>query len=197
MLAIETVQQSAPELDPVETLLPAPQVTALVELSQDNQAGEAATPVPGKEIVATAPLSKEEKIAELLSNGQRLLRQDRLLIPDNDNAYHYYRQVLELDPENNAALNGLEQIVSRYSTLATSALDKNDSEEAERYITRGFRVSPNDEGLQALREQMNAPPVKIVPVSEPEHEGFFTRLKEFFSQPPNENIEEKIMADEP
>ena len=197
MLAIETVQQSAPELDPVETLLPAPQVTALVELSQDNQAGEAATPVPGKEIVATAPLSKEEKIAELLSNGQRLLRQDRLLIPNNNNAYYYFQLALKLDPGNNAAIDGLKQIVARYTTLATSALNKNETKKAEQYITRGFRVSPNDEGLQALREQMNAPPVKIVPVSEPEPEGFFTRLKEFFSQPPNENIEEKIMADEP
>jgi len=151
--------------------------------------------VPGKEIVATAPLSKEEKIAELLANGQRSLRQYRLLIPNNNNAYYYFQLALKLDPGNNAAIDGLEQIVARYTTLATSALNKNETKKAEQYITRGFRVSPNDEGLQALREQMNAPPVKIAPVSEPE--GFFTRLKEFFSQPPNENIEEKIMADEP
>ena len=183
MLAIETVQQ------------PAPQVTALLELSQDHQAGEAATPMPVKEIVAAAPLSKEEKIAELLAKGQRSLRQDRLLIPNNNNAYYYFRQVLKLEPGNNPAIYGLEQIVARYTTLATSALNKNDKKKAEQYITRGFRVSPNDEGLQALREQVNPPPVKIAPAPEPE--GFFTRLKGFFSQPPNEGIDENILTDEP
>ena len=183
-----------PKHDPIDASLPAPEVTPVLALSQDNQAGEAATPATVKEVVAPPPLSKEEKIAGLLANGQRSLRQDRLLIPDNDNAYHYFQQVLELDPGNNAALYGLEQIVARYTTLATSALDKNDSEEAERYITRGFRVSPNDEGLQALRERINTPPLKIAPMPEPE--GFLTRIKGFFSQPPNETIEEKIQTDD-
>jgi type II secretory pathway predicted ATPase ExeA len=194
MLAIETGQDPVPKHDPIDASLPAPEVTPVLALSQDNQAGEAATPATVKEVVAPPPLSKEEKIAGLLANAQHSLRQNRLLIPDNDNAYHYFRQVLELDPGNNAALYGLEQIVSRYSTLATSALDKNDSEEAERYITRGFRVSPNDEGLQALRERINTPPVKIAPMPEPE--GFLMRLKGFFSQPPNETIEEKIQTDD-
>jgi type II secretory pathway predicted ATPase ExeA len=201
MLAIETVQQSAPEPDPVETLLSAPQITDIPALSQDNQAEEAAIPAPVEDVVvAAAPLSKEEKIAVLLANGQRSLRQYKLLIPINNNAYYYFQQTLKLDPGNNDASYGLEQIVARYTTLATSALDKNEMKKAEQYITRGFRVNPNNEGLQALREQMNSPPVntppvKIAPVSEPE--GVFTRIKDFFSQPPNEKIEEESLVDEP
>ena len=211
VFAIETGQNPAPEFDPIETLLstppasefnpietslsvPAPEVTADITLTQNNQAGETITPAPDRDVFTEPPLSKEEKIAGLLANGQRSLRQDKLLIPHNNNAYYYFRQVLKLDPGNNAALYGLEQIVTRYTTLATYALDKNDSKKAERYITRGFRVSPNDEGLQALRDRMNTPLVKIAPVPEPEN--YFTRFKAFFLQPPNEKTEEKIQEDE-
>ena len=194
VLAIGTGENPAPELDPIETSLSALEVIPVIALSQDNQTGEAATPAPVNEVVA-APLSKEETIAALLTSGERSLGENRLLIPSNNNAYYFFRQVLKLDSGNNAALYGLEQIVARYTTLATYALDKNDREKAERYITRGFRVSPNDEGLQALRDRMNPPPVKIAP--EPEPEGVFTRLKDFFSQPPNEKIEGQLQTDEP
>ncbi|MDX2455912.1 MAG: AAA family ATPase [Gammaproteobacteria bacterium] len=230
LLAIETGQNPAPELDPGETSLPAPplamvdpdktpapattdhetaaqnepgqdiptpaqEVAPVVALSQDNQAREAPTPGPVKELTMTPPLSEEEQIAELLANGQRSLKQYRLLTPKDDSAYHYFQQVLKLDPGNSDALYGIEQVVAGYTLLATDALNKNDKQKAELYITRGFRISPNDEGLQALRDWMNVLPIKSAP--EPEPEDFFTRFKKFFSQPPNEKIDDRIQTDEP
>jgi hypothetical protein len=85
--------------------------------------------------------------------------------------------------------------VARYTTLATYALDKNDEKRAELYINRGFRISPNDEGLQALRDRMNAPPVIIAP--EPEPEDLLTRFKKFFTRLPNEKIENQTPTNEP
>jgi len=164
-------------------------------LPEDNQARAAATPVPVREVIVAPPLSKEGKIAELLVNGQRSLRQDRLLTPENVSAYHYFQQVLELDPGSSHARYGIEQIVARYTTLATYALDKNDKKRAELYITRGFRISPNDEGLQALRDRMNAPPVNIAP--EPEPEDLLTRFRKFFTRLPNEKIENQSPMNEP
>jgi hypothetical protein len=52
------------------------------------------------------------------------------------------------------------------------------------YITRGFRISQNDEDLQALRDRMNASPVKIA--AEPEPQDFFASFKNYFSRLPNE-----------
>ena len=184
------------------------EVASVIALSQDNQPAEETTPTPVKEVAMATPLSEEEKIAELLALGSRSLKRYRLLYPKDDSAYHYYQEVLKLDPGNSNALNGMKQIVARYTSLATKALDKNDKKKAELYIARGFRIRPNDEGLQAVRDRMNAPPVEIVqqvvetppPVEiapEPKPEGFFTRLKQMFSRQPNEKVEQQVQTNEP
>jgi type II secretory pathway predicted ATPase ExeA len=103
------------------------------------------------------PVSREDKIIELLSLAQRALRNDRLLIPADNNAYQYYKQVLKLEPGNSAALFGMDQIVERYVALGRKALDQQDKEKAKRYIARGSRVLPGDSRLIALQESMNAP----------------------------------------
>jgi hypothetical protein len=103
------------------------------------------------------PVSREDRIIELLSLAQRALRNDRLLIPSDNNAYGYYQQVLKLEPGNSAALFGMDQIVERYVVLGRKALDQQDRKKAERYIARGSRVLPGDSRLIALQESMNAP----------------------------------------
>ena len=181
---------------------PAPvrEAAPIIALSQDSQAKQAVSPEPVEEPAVAPPLSKQEKIAALLAHGSRALKSYRLLTPENDNAYLYFQRVLKLDPGNRDALHGIEQIVARYTTLATNALDKNDQEKAEQYITRGALINPNDEGLRALRDRMNTsllkPPVIPAPEPEPEPENVFTRFKEFFTQPPNENLENQPRTDE-
>ena len=117
------------------------------------------------------------------------------MIPQDDSAYYYFQQVLELDPGNSQVQYGMEQIVARYATLITAALDRNDRNKAEQYITRGFRISQNDADLKALRDRMDALPVKIAPESE--SEDFFTSFRKYFSWQPNEKIESRIQTDEP
>jgi general secretion pathway protein A len=185
----------------------AQEVAPVMALLQDNQPKEDATPITVKEFTMATPLTDEEKIAELLDLGLRSLRRYRLLFPKDDNAYHYYQQVLKMDPENSSALYGIKQIVTRYTSLAANALDKNNKKKAGQYIARGFRISPNDEGLQALRDRMNAPPVEIAPqveiappieiAPEPKSGSFFMRLKQLFTQQSNEQIEERVEMGEP
>jgi len=101
------------------------------------------------------PVSLEDRIIELLSLAQRALRSDRLLIPDDNNAYQYYQQVLELEPGNKSALFGMDQIVERYVSLGREALERQDSENVERFINRGSRVLPGDRRLAALQESLD------------------------------------------
>jgi len=204
-----------PDIEPHQTLLPdttidktaeqsldepapALETAPIIALSQGSQAKQVTNPVPVKTPAVAPPLSEEEKIAGLLANGLRSLKSNRLLTPEDDNAYHYFQQVLELDPGNSDALHGIEQIVARYTALAINALDKNDKEKAEQYITRGFLISPNDEGLLVLRDRLNTPLFKptVIPAPEPEPENIFMRFKAFFTQPPNENIEDQPQTDE-
>ena len=108
--------------------------------------------MPVNKVTVAPPLSAEEKIAGLLDHGWRSLGQDRLLVPKNNNAFHYFQRVLKLDPGNSDALNGIEQVVARYTTLATDAFDRNDKEKAEQYIERGFRIRLDDDDLRAIIE---------------------------------------------
>ena len=62
--------------------------------------GTESSPATLQDHAAPSPLSREEKITKLLSLGLQSRRQDRLLIPARRNAYYYYQQVLELEPDN-------------------------------------------------------------------------------------------------
>jgi hypothetical protein len=195
-------EQSEPSRDEA---IPVQEVAPVMAPPQGSQTEKAAAPAPVKEVSAAPVISKQEKVAEFLDHGRRSLTRDRLLFPENNNAYHYFQRALKLDPGNSDALHGIEQVVARYTTLATQALDKNDKDKAERYIARGFRVSPDDEGLRALRERMNAPAVKLVaeqppPVvaaPEPEPKGLFKRFKAIFKRQPAEKIDNQAQTDEP
>ncbi len=157
---------------------------------------EVSLPAAAPEDRSSAPRLREDRIIELLSLGQRAVRDYRLLIPADNNAYQYYQQVLELEPGNRAALFGLDQIVERYITLGNRALQQKDRARARRYIARGLRVMPGDTRLLALRSRADAPPVvaaapeaappaadKVEP--EPKKNGLMSWLKTIFKTPDN------------
>jgi len=184
-----TAAQNEPSQD--EPVM-AQEITPIIPLSPESQPESAASPLPVEQPVVVEPaLSEEEEIAGLLALGQDSLGLNRLLTPKNDSAYQYFQQVLELDPGNSDALNGIELIVERYTALAAYALDKNENERAGLYITRGLQISPSDAGLIALRKRLNVSLIRPTPVPEPEpepeSEDIIKRLKTFFTQPKSEN----------
>ncbi len=197
--------------------VPAREADPVIAPSQRSQTGKAADPlpvkpVPVKKVNVAPPLSKEEKIAKLLDHGWRSLRQDRLMVPKDNNAYHYFQRVRKLDPGNSDARSGIDEIVGRYTKLATDALDENDKKKAEQYVARGLSISPNNKGLMALRDQMHAPPVAVVaeqpppivtpaPEAEaqepPKRQSFFKHIKAFFSRQQDDKLGSRTQTDEP
>ena len=144
------------------------------------------------------PVSREEKIAQLLALGQQSLRQFRLLTPEEGNAYHYFHEVLALDPGNSDALSGLDQIVEQYVTLIRRANKRQATGLARVYISRGLRVQPDNRVLLALQDSMREPPVtpqetivKAPPVIKPQPQpvNLFTRLKSLFTSSHGEEAE--------
>jgi hypothetical protein len=157
---------------------------------------KAAVPAVVKRSKTVAPPSQAEEIADLLDHGWRALRDDRLLVPENNNAYHYFQRVRKLDPQNSDARSGIDRVVVRYTVLAREALDKNDLKKADQHIARGLSISPDNRALLALRERMHAPPVAdaaeqptevVLPASElqpsasEQRSGLFNRVKGFFA----------------
>jgi len=144
-------------------------------------------------------VSVEQKINRLLARGRQSLSEYRMLIPEADSAYHYFQQVLLLEPGNSKALQGVEQIVLHYITQAKVAIERQNKDKARLYVARGLRVQPEDERLLALQASINAPAVRVdanvrrppnrIPLEAPpllvdpeaQPEGFFSKMKAFFS----------------
>ena len=169
----------------------------------------AGTMVPADDQPVAHPVSREEKIAALLAQGQRSLGQFRLLTPAGDNANHYFREVLALDPGNPDARDGINQIAERYVFLARRATERQDSKLARLYISRGLQIRPGNRDLLALQDNLRKPPVtpretivKAPPAVEPppEQTSLFSRLKALFTREHGEPavvVERSIMSENP
>jgi serine/threonine protein kinase len=82
--------------------------------------------------------------------AQQALDKYRLTTPEGNNAWYYYRRVLEEDPNNSEALTGKKRIADRYADLAVRAFDQLHYSKARSYIERGLMVDPGNERLLKL-----------------------------------------------
>ncbi len=78
-----------------------------------------------------------------------------MTIPVEQSAYSLYQQVLRIDPGNEAAKRGIEEIVQRYGWLARRSLERGEYDRVERYIERGERLDPDNEELHAISRLLN------------------------------------------
>jgi hypothetical protein len=137
-------------------------------------------------------------IEDLLRFGRQALNEDRLLIPEDNNAHDYYQRVLALDPDNEGAINGIDSIVERYLLFAQRALQRHDEQKARLYIERGLRVRPDDRRLLDMRYRMNiwlsrleddaignapVPPPPPMAAEPAPSRGFMSRMRTLFSEP--------------
>lgn len=106
-----------------------------------------------------APLIDDEErqrryIADILYDGMRALRADRLMTPPEDSAYHYFSRALAFEPGNTVALEGLQDILQRYLQLAHTASRQGQFANAELFLRRAAQVDPLHPGITAGRTAM-------------------------------------------
>jgi tetratricopeptide (TPR) repeat protein len=83
--------------------------------------------------------------------GRKSLEESRLTSPPEDNAYYYFARLLELDPGNPQAAEGIADIARRYAQMAETQIRRGNYALAESYLTEGLRVDPSNKQLQVLR----------------------------------------------
>ena len=133
-MAVVTVPDSVP-IQPVEALPP---------LLQD-------TPEPFRD---------QERIDELLHTAQAALADNRLALPADNSAYYYYQKVLELDPDNSQARDGVTHIAERYLALAQKAVEKGQHTKAKQYVQLGLSVQSDHPNLVSLDARLKGPQKK-------------------------------------
>ena len=112
---------------------------------------------PIARIVVSAPTSaRDDEIGELLRAAAADLDALRLTTPAGDNAFQRYQKVLAVEPDNEDAVRGLEVIVSRYVTLANTALIDGELDKAEHYLDSAGGVLPEDKGVALARTMLKA-----------------------------------------
>ena len=64
------------------------------------------------------------EIGSLLNDARSRMRAESYVYPANDSAHYYYKRVLQMDPKNIDAKNGLQNIVDHYYQEAKQAFDE-------------------------------------------------------------------------
>ncbi|MGH8643875.1 MAG: protein kinase domain-containing protein, partial [Gammaproteobacteria bacterium] len=106
--------------------------------------------------VTVQPPSREERVAELLSLARRDLDELRLTSPKGSNALERFRAVLDLDPKNSTANEGLQEILQSYLTMAKTAIDKGAVPEAEQYLAKAAKINPTAGALLRSKQRLDA-----------------------------------------
>ncbi|MGH0037434.1 MAG: protein kinase domain-containing protein [Myxococcota bacterium] len=98
-----------------------------------------------------ALIKRQLQIDSLLRSGDAAVRENRLTRPLGESALDKYRRVLELDPDNQAAQEGLATVSGRLLEMSSRALERGDVERARELFEKAEATTPDHPGLAALR----------------------------------------------
>ena len=113
-----------------------------------------------------AKLQKQEvdrrlELEELLDNAQEAFKNENLLATNGDSAFEYFSTVLDIDPVNEKAIDGMNDIADSYFNEAIAAIDNEDPELAGKHLKSLIKVRPDDPRLDGFLQQITDLKAKI------------------------------------
>ncbi len=113
---------------------------------------------PGAELTfaATLPYSADKEVSLLLAHAEGQVSNLALSTPKGDNAFETYQLVLSIQPNNQAALAGIEHIGLMYVKLANLAVAKGDLRKASHYATKATELASEHPLVQAMAVPVEA-----------------------------------------
>lgn len=126
--------------------------------------------IPRAEITEPAGTAIESPIKDnsfeietLLNNADKDIQALRLTSPAGNNALEKYQQVLELEPGNQRAVNGIDNVVTEYIKLMDKAISSGNLEQAEYYLNKAIEINPDHASINSARQRLaNAKKTAIV-----------------------------------
>jgi serine/threonine-protein kinase PpkA len=135
-----------------------PALASLLQEVKERQASAARNPEEAARLLGLAAQKRTKgRLEEALAQCKVHFRANRLTSGDSRDpgtAYDCYREVLELDPENTEALEGITQIAGKYAGWTSGKIDQRNSSAAHRYLDRLVDVDPQYPQLAELRERL-------------------------------------------
>lgn len=103
-------------------------------------------------------VSERERLQKEIDARLEAAREDikarRLTIPAENNAYEKYSSILEEDPDNQAAIEGLREVVELYVQIALNSMRKGNIGHAEEMLRRAARVDPQSRRLAEAYDEL-------------------------------------------
>ncbi len=100
--------------------------------------------------------AKQLQVASLLKQASDYLGRNRLVSPKDENALASFRRVLELEPNNQEAAQGIEKILSHYLIEAKKDLASNKLDSAQSSIENIELIDPHHPELKVLQRKLAA-----------------------------------------
>jgi len=94
---------------------------------------------------------ESERIKEYLAKANLALKESRLMLPRNNNAYYYYQRILDIHPNHKGSFNGFKKIANAYADLAENELNRFNYANANMYIRKGLKIQPDNKRLLELK----------------------------------------------
>jgi len=86
----------------------------------------------------------QARIGRYLAQAEQRLQEEQLLLPEDDSATFYFRQVLAWEPENPLALDGLKRVAQRFIEHSEQAYKRREFARALEAIQQGLEVEPGN-----------------------------------------------------
>ena len=153
----DTNRKLDPKSPPIKAIL-LPLLLSLV-CATGCQALSAPTP-PTEPVVAPVapppppPVIERELLFKLLDGADAAIADNRLTFPAGHNALDYYHEILAIQPDQEDALRGLEQLVEIYVKMAQDALEYNRFATARAMLARANLMVPNHPSIEPTHAQI-------------------------------------------
>jgi TPR repeat protein len=121
-----------------------------------NEGDQTATFVENSPLAATPVFSIEDEVQKLLAHAEKQMSHLALTTPEGDSAFDTYHKILILQPDDEAALAGIEQIGVKYVELADLATAKGDLGKASHYAAKASELAPEHPLVQAMANPLEA-----------------------------------------
>lgn len=112
--------------------------------------------VPDEPVVPASRDAGDDPVATLLEDAGEALAANRLTTPPGSDALGLYEQVLNREPGNEEAREGLRQIVLRYLSLSGDALASGDPDRSAVFLMRATEVASSHEVNGDLSDSLDA-----------------------------------------
>jgi len=110
--------------------------------------------IEGGAISNSDPIVRQRILADMLYEARLAFEDNRLMTPPGNNAYDGFQMILDIDPENVVAQQGIRDIVLRYVELADAATQLRQYDNAENFLNRAARIDGSNKAVADARDRL-------------------------------------------